>query len=330
MHIYYYICGDNVMNVNEIIYMNKQENFIKRAKDKFGDKFDYSKVEYINCDTKVCIICPKHGEFWQTPYKHLKGKHSCRECSKEYMGRGNKRYSQETLLIKFREIHGDRYDYDLSEFKTIKSKISITCKKHGEFKQTASDHLSGFGCPKCGIESNAEKSRSTRDEFIAKSKMIHGDLYDYSKVVYINSWTPVCITCKRHGDFLQRPSDHIRGHGCNKCGLKSQTKIFNNLSILFNDMLFEYSPDWLFPQRFDMYLEKYNIAIEYNGEQHYGPIKRFGGELGFQKCQQRDKLKREKCLQNDCKLFEIRYDHEEEDLQHIINEINKIIENYET
>jgi cell fate (sporulation/competence/biofilm development) regulator YlbF (YheA/YmcA/DUF963 family) len=79
-----------------------------------------------------------------------------------------------------------------------------------------------------------------------------------------------------------------------------------------------------------MYLKEYNIAIEYNGKQHYKAIDIFGGEDGFKYQLERDKIKREKCLQNDCKLFEIRYDHEEEDLQHIINEINKIIENYET
>lgn len=78
-----------------------------------------------------------------------------------------------------------------------------------------------------------------------------------------------------------------------------------------------------------MYLKEYNIAIEYNGEQHYHPVKRFGGEEGYKICQERDKRKMEKCLQNNCKLFIVRYDHEEEDTQYIITEINKLIKNYE-
>ena len=49
--------------------------FIKRH----NNKYDYSKVEYVNSSTKVCIICPEHGEFWQTPHKHLSGQ-GCPKC----------------------------------------------------------------------------------------------------------------------------------------------------------------------------------------------------------------------------------------------------------
>lgn len=55
------------------------EEFIKRARAIHGDKYDYSKVEYINIKTKVCIICPEHGEFWQVPAEHLRGR-GCKDC----------------------------------------------------------------------------------------------------------------------------------------------------------------------------------------------------------------------------------------------------------
>ena len=56
---------------------NTLENFIEKAKKIHGDKYDYSKVEYVNNRTKVCIICPEHGEFWQSPNKHLHTKYGC-------------------------------------------------------------------------------------------------------------------------------------------------------------------------------------------------------------------------------------------------------------
>ena len=64
-----------------------------------GDKYDYSKVEYINAKTKVCIICPIHGEFWQTPYQHLNLKQGCSKCSK------NHNYTTEEFIDRAKEIH---------------------------------------------------------------------------------------------------------------------------------------------------------------------------------------------------------------------------------
>ena len=80
------------------------EDFIKKAREIHGDKYDYSKVEYIKRNQKVCIICPVHGEFWQIPGNHLCG-NGCSECS------GKKKSNTEDFIKKAREIHGDRYDY---------------------------------------------------------------------------------------------------------------------------------------------------------------------------------------------------------------------------
>ena len=58
----------------------------------------------------------------------------------------------------------------------------------------------------------------TREEFIAKAREVHGDKYDYSKVEYVNNRTKVCIICPEDGEFFQLPGQHLKGHGCIKCG----------------------------------------------------------------------------------------------------------------
>lgn len=173
-------------------------------------------------------------------------------------------------------------------------------------------------------------------EFIRKAKLVHGDKYDYAQSVYgINNKEKVVIICPIHGDFEQTPNIHLRGHGCPKCNLKTQDKIFKKLKELFptEEILFEVGKDivsWLENQRIDIYFPKYNIAIEYNGEQHYIPIKYFGGELQFEIQQYRDELKRKKCSENNCTLFEVKYNYSEEDFNNLIININNVIKNYES
>ena len=112
------------------------EEFIIKAKEVHGDKYDYSKVNYINVDTKVCIICPTHGEFLQMPSSHLNGR-GCPRCS------GNKKLTTEEFIIKAREINGDKYDYTKVEYVNNSTKVCIICPTHGEFWQTPNGHLSG-------------------------------------------------------------------------------------------------------------------------------------------------------------------------------------------
>lgn len=108
--------------------------------------------------------------------------------------------------------------------------------------------------------------------------------------------------------------------------LDTQYKLYSRLCNEFPDLeiLYEYSPDWLGKQRFDIYIPKYNIAIEYNGEQHYKPIARFGGVLGYNKTVERDSYKLEKCKANNCKLYVLKYDYKNDDLQEIINTIQSL------
>ena len=119
------------------------DKFIEDAKKIHGDKYDYSKVEYVNGHTKVCIVCPKHGEFWQTPASHLSGK-KCPKCSHH-----SYRYTNESFITEAREVHGDKYDYSKIEYINNHTKVCIICPKHGEFWQTPVEHLRGCGCKYC-------------------------------------------------------------------------------------------------------------------------------------------------------------------------------------
>ena len=186
------------------------EKFIKRAKEVHGDKYDYSKVEYVNNRTKVCIICPKHGEFFQTPANHLSGK-GCPNCS------NNVRLTIDEFIKKSKAIHGDKYDYSKVEYVNANTKVCIICPEHGEFRQTPGSHLNGCGCKKCANDGLSSDRKLSLEEFIKKAQEVHGTKYDYSKVKYVNSVTKVCIICPKHGEFRQTPGSHLSGCGCRKC-----------------------------------------------------------------------------------------------------------------
>ncbi len=121
------------------------------------------------------------------------------------------------FIKRAREVHGDRYDYSKVRYVDSKTKVCIICKDHGEFLQQPSNHLRGIRCPWCGIEATRVKRTNSVDEFLKSAKAIHGDKYDYSKVVYVNKRTKICIVCPEHGDFWQSPGKHLSGQGCKKC-----------------------------------------------------------------------------------------------------------------
>jgi protein-arginine kinase activator protein McsA len=131
------------------------------------------------------------------------------------------------IIEKFKAIHGNKYDYSKVEYRNTHEKVCIICPEHGEFWQTPHNHLKGRGCQKCAKINSAKKRRLQVSDFINKARKIHNDKYDYSKVEYVNSQTPVCIICPEHGEFWQTPSNHLKGKGCPKCSYikrkKSQT-----------------------------------------------------------------------------------------------------------
>ena len=199
------------------------EEFIAKAKAVHGDKYDYSKVEYVDSTTKVCIGCKKHGDFWQKPNIHLQGK-GCFKCGREKIATSSRK-SLEQFLQDAKRIHGDRYNYSKVELVNYQTKVIIICPVHGEFTQSPTLHLQGSGCPKCGNE--RESLRMTTEGFIQKAKQIHGDRYDYSKVEYVGNKAKVCIICKEHGEFWQEARMHLSGCGCPICAGRKKMRTYD-------------------------------------------------------------------------------------------------------
>jgi len=186
------------------------EDFIRRARELHGDKYDYSKTVYVSATTPITIICPEHGEFQQRPVNHTMGR-GCRDCA------GNKPLTVAKFIERAQTKHGSRYDYSQVAFEGVEKKITIICPEHGPFEQRVMTHLKGFNCPKCGRVSVAGKLGHSMDRFLSDARNAHGDKYDYSGVEYKNALSKVKINCPIHGAFLQTPASHVRGVACSKC-----------------------------------------------------------------------------------------------------------------
>lgn len=328
---------------NDSIVKNTEE-FIAKASQIHGNKYDYSKVNYINTKTKVCIICHEkdengieHGEFWQTPNDHLSGS-GCYKCG-IIESRIKQKLTKEEFVNKANMIHNYKYDYSEADYINSKSKLCVICHEkdengveHGKFWMKPENHLGGRqGCPICGrIKANKAESLTT-EEFIEKSKQVHGDTYDYSKANYINCRTKVEIICPKHGSFWQDPSSHMHGVGCPKC---SKSKGERNLEILLNSKQIIYLDQYRFSNLsniiVDFYIPSKNCVIEYNGMQHYVPIEHFGGEIKFKEQCKRDQKLREYCKNEEINLLEIPYTCDTiEKMENFIKEQNpNLLENF--
>lgn len=181
--------------------------FIEMCKEIHGDIYDYSLVKYKKSKIKVKIICKYHDIFEQTPDLHLRGG-NCPKCV------GGVSYTKDDFIEKSKKIHGNKFDYSYVKYVNSNTKVTIMCKKHKKyFKQTPNNHYSSkLGCLQCqNIKIYDTKS------FINEAKKVHGGMYDYSLVKYINQKIKVKIICDKHGEFCQLPRNHISGKGCKKC-----------------------------------------------------------------------------------------------------------------
>jgi hypothetical protein len=236
------------------------EEFIKLAKLKHGDKYDYSLSLYTNKENKVRIICPIHGEFQQAAKSHLKGL-GCKFCNE------NIKSTNENFIKKSKIIHGNKYDYSLINYKNVREKVDIICPIHGVFKIRPTNHLSGRGCRKCGNEINFNKKRKTKEVFINEVIKVHGNKYDYSLVDYLNADTKIKIICPQHGVFEQIPNDHRIGKGCPSC-VNHISKPEQEISLFLNNLnisLEKTKRNIIPPYELDIFIPEKKIAIEFNG-----------------------------------------------------------------
>lgn len=213
------------------------EEWLRRAREKHGDKYDYSLItEYINNYSPIVVGCSviEHGTFPTTFGRHLK--YGCNKCAQEVRV-GPRRVSLEDQIKKAREVHGDAYSYHLvKDYKRSHDPVNMYCDKpgHGVFPQSFHAHNSGQGCPECGYEKNAEMNRNkvrtkerkpprppikNTEDFIKVAIEVHGDLYGYEFAYYTDRTGKLAVYCNFHNIFfLIRAVDHLQGAGCTECG----------------------------------------------------------------------------------------------------------------
>lgn len=184
----------------------------------------------------------------------------------------SRRLTNGEFIEKARRVHGDKYEYTERTYTTSSVPIRVICPLHGEFQQVAGDHLRGFGCSAC-----SGKRRLTTDQFIEKAQRVHLGRYDYSRVNYISSNTPVTILCPKHGEFSIKPTFHLYGtqNGCGKC-CYSKGEVF--VADWLTGRGVEFARQVKFPGcknpktghqlRFDFYIPALNLCIEVDGLQH--------------------------------------------------------------
>lgn len=300
--------------------LNSRKNFIHNSKKLHRDAYDYSKVIYINNRTNVIIGCSKHDFFEITPSNHLQG-NTCPSCAGEKSLK--KRYSK--FIKDSIKYHSDTYDYSLIEYKDNYTEVKIICKTHGEFKQIPKVHRNGSGCSKCALDKVKNKLKLTTEQFIEKSKQIHGDLYDYSLVKYNNSKSKIEIVCKKHGSFWQKPNGHLTERGCAKCvksnsTSKAEIELANFISKLYK--ISRNNRKVIHPKEIDIFIPSLNFGIEYNGTYWHSEEMRPKGHRGE---------KTKKALNKGVVLIHIEEKDWKKDKEsvkkYILNEIKKVDKN---
>lgn len=281
------------------------DELIRRFSLVHGDRYDYSMIEeYPSRLHPLPIVCRLHGVFYVSAKNHLA---TC-GCSKCHYVAVKKSLlnTRELFITGAMRVHGDLYDYSNVIYNGNKEKVEIICSIHGSFYQTPCNHVSlKQGCSKC-----YGNTKYTTQTFIDAAVNIHGDLYDYSDTKYVNSATKVVIGCRKHGPFEQRPSSHLRKHGCSKCKSSIGESVVRNF-LIRNDIKFEEQKmfDCCVGNKrrlpFDFWVPAKSVLIEYDGEQHYKP--KFGDD-SFKKTLENDSKKTCFCNDNKLYLLRIKYD----------------------
>jgi very-short-patch-repair endonuclease len=222
---------------------------------------------------------------------------------------GKKRKTTLWFIEEAMKVHGTKYSYDESVYETTHVKLIVICSEHGHWKQSPSSHLRGRGCPECKLSNR----RLTNSEFISKSKLVHGNKYDYAKTKYINIKSKVIISCPIHGEFVQTASSHMtQGHGCGACN-ESRGERNIRLYLTSKSIPFEREKKFDNNLRFDFYLPDHNTCIEFDGEQHFYPVRfrnsvsKEQSQLNFNQQQIRDATKTKYCSDHNIGLIRIPY-----------------------
>jgi hypothetical protein len=195
--------------------------FIELSREKFGNIFNYSKMEYKDMYSEIILICNNNHTFVTTPTKHLNNtsKGRCKEC--QYINNANlASYTQNEWIITASKVHSNYYNYSNVKYINSSLEIDIICPQHGLFKQKPVTHLSGSGCKLCSNIRVSQSKLLTEDDFnmkIQEAKKIHNFKYEYNNIYRYNNLLYIDFICPKHGNITQRLCHHMRGHGCFNC-----------------------------------------------------------------------------------------------------------------
>ena len=260
--------------------MNKltTEIFLEKSKESHfsNTNLNYSKTVYVNALTKVTVTCTVegHGDFLQAPFKHMAGQ-DCPKC-KGYKLKTHFVHDKTKFINNAFIIHFGKYGYGEVDYINTNTKVRIYCNVHTEhFLQTPAKHLTGQGCPKCSLENVPQCKPRLLADTISMAVAIHGNFYDYSKVVLTDCKSKVIIGCKRdtlHGEFQATMDNHIgAGSGCPKC-----THIMSRAQQDLLKYVFGHRPDTISNKKLldntevDIFIPSLNLAFEYNGIYWHG------------------------------------------------------------
>lgn len=271
---------------------NTNESVVLKLKEYYGDKYDYSKVEYVNAKTKIILTCKEHNYEFKTSYYgaiRYKGITLCPYCRGKALSKENTEIKEDIMRNKIIEyiknsknskniVIPDNFKYTWSH-----DKCELLCKKHGIFNiYLGNIQSSSFICKKCMKENISNESLSNRIEnFINKSKELYGnDKFDYSEVysTYKNNKSYVNLICKKHNcSFMVRANKHIcREEECPKCKSNNRKYYEDLFESLLKELNINYIREYkiktdiyLKNKPYDFYITDLNLLIEINGEQHY-------------------------------------------------------------
>ena len=294
-------------NVKSSSINKRTENFKNEVILKFGTYFDLSKVIYSTTNDIIIIGCPDHGEVKVAAGQFKRSKYGCPYCG------GTKNLTQEMFLNLIPESHKKEYDLSTIIYKTRQDYITVGCKVHGNFSIKADNFIIGQGCPQCRYIKSAKAIRGNIEDILESFKITHNNKYTYEEIEPFKSRikTKIKIICPNHGPFTQPIDRHYKGHGCPICkSSKGELAVIKILEEYNIDYINEYSFKDLKkegsskPLRFDFYLPKYNVCIEFDGRHHFEEIET---REKLEDVLHRDNLKNDYCKINNIKLLRLNY-----------------------
>ena len=255
-------CGGN--------YRISSEEYVESLKKKYPlSNISFEKVKYVNNHKPINLVCPVHGDFEITPITIEKNL-ECPECQKIRL---HDKYAKTTeeFINQAKKIHGDKFIYSKTVYKTCKDKLTITCPSHGDFETLPITHLKGHGCPFCANEHLWDnRERLDTETYIKKAIEKHNGKYIYLKTNYTTAHNKVIITCPIHGDFEQDAYAHLNGQGCPICNREltesiGEKQVRDFIRGICSSKVYSNSRKLLYPLELDVYIPSIKTAFEFDG-----------------------------------------------------------------